>query len=349
MRSANVVDIGAPRNGWKLIVLDIFAVMFAGAFGYFFSRYLAGGFSFWFAFGALLLWGALSVLGGFLEKDISHRFLVLFLESVALIAFFYTYAWQALAIAFILVFPCLLWGYFSVRRELRNTIEVRFFIASGKVVGKVITATVVFMVVMFASLANMNGNFFISQSSFNIIFGWSAGFVNNFYPNLKFDGTFGDFAQDVALMQVKNDPAFGALMPDEQSAVLTQSAGQIASAFSSAPVTIPAAPANASSTAPASFVALTAPVTPAISATLAEPTNNVFYTYLAALTAKLQDKFGTAFIGIWALGLFLILRSIGIIVVWIAQFVSLIFYELLLALGFMKISEQPATKEIIEL
>jgi uncharacterized membrane protein len=50
----------------------------------------------------------------------------------------------------------------------------------------------------------------------------------------------------------------------------------------------------------------------------------------------------------WGAILFLVLRSIGIIVVWIAQLFSLVFYEFFLAVGFMKISEEMQTKETID-
>lgn len=324
MNPITVISTTPASRQWKLVVLDIVTVLTAGLFGYTFARYLAGGFSPWLVFGALLVWSAMSVLEGFLEKSIARRFLVILLESLALIAFFYTYDWQALAITVILVLACLMWGFFSIRRELRSTIEIRFFTASGKMVGKVITAAVIFMVVMYASLTNNNGSFFVSPSGFNEFFNWSAGFVNNFYPTVPLTGSFGDFAQAIARMQLQGNPAFQSLTPAEQSSTVTQSAGQIIGAIS-----------NSSSTSVAS-------------STANEPTSNAFYNYLAALSVSLQEKFGNAFVGVWALLLFFILRSIGIIAVWIGEFVALIFYEILLATGFMKITEQPATKEIVE-
>ena len=49
----------------------------------------------------------------------------------------------------------------------------------------------------------------------------------------------------------------------------------------------------------------------------------------------------------WVTVLFIGLRTLGILFVWFAQFVCLVFYELLLALGFMKISEEPHSREVI--
>jgi hypothetical protein len=280
--------------------------------------------SFWFVLGALFFWSAMSVLEGFLAKNLSRRFLIIILESLALIAFFYANTWQALAITALLVMLCLMWGYIAIRRELRNTIQVRFFTASGKVIGKVITGAVVFAVIMYASLASNAGNFFLSQNGFNKFFSWAGGLVENFYPTFPLNGSFSDFAQAFARMQLQGNPQFQSLTPSEQSATLAQSADQVMGVFS-----------NESSTA-------------ITSSTANEPASNAFYDYFTSLTMRMENRFGNAFIGVWGLFLFLVLRSIGVIAVWAAQFVSLIFYEILLATGFMRISEQPTTKETIE-
>lgn len=317
-----------PKGFWKSIAVDFFTVLLALVFSYSFSRYLSGRLSFWFVLGGLLLWGAASVLEGFLQKNAVRRFWIIVLECAVLIAPFYSYAWQGLVITGVLVLLVLLWGYFSVRRELRNTLEMRFFTASGKVVGKVITAAVIFMVVIYASLANNKGNLFVSQEGFNTFFSWGSNFVNNFYPNVPLSGSFGDFAQAVARMQLQGNPTFQSLTPTEQNVALSQSADQVMSTFST----------NASGTIATSTASTTA----------AEATSNAFYDYLSGVFTRLQGRFSTGFVGAWGLILFLILRSAGIIVVWIGQCVALIFYELLLATRFMHIKEEEASKETIE-
>ncbi len=281
-------------------------------------RFLAGG-SFWWVSAALLIWSAVSVIVGFIQKDAGRRFLVALLESIAMVAFFYTLAWQALAVTALVVLLCLLWGYFSIRRELRNTIEIRFFTASGKMVGKIITAAVVFVIIMYGSLANNNGSLFVSQGVFNSFFNWTGAFVNKFYPTVPVTGSFGDFAQAIAEMQLANNPAFQSLPPAEQNQAVADSAQQFMNGFTT-------------STSAATM-----------------PTSNVFYDYIVHLFADLQNRYNDFFIGSWGLLLFLILRSIGIIVVWVGQFAAAILYEILLATGFLKIAEHPATKETIEI
>ncbi len=320
----NPVHFGAgDRDGalWRSASIDAAAVILAGLFGYAFARYLAGG-TIWFAFAALLGWCAASVIEGFLANQPGRRFLIALLETLAALASFYSYGWQALALGGLLLFGCLMWGYFSMRRSIGNSIEVAFFAASGRAVGKVVTGAVIFMIVMYAALTNNNGNFFVSQTGFNAFFGWTASFVNNFYPSVPLTGSFGDFADAVARVQLENNPQFHSLTPAQQSQALTQAAGAIVGSFTAPPD----APAVSSSTA----------------------TSNVFYNYLAGWSARLGQRFSTGFVGAWGLLLFLILRSIGIIVVWAGQFVALLAYEILLASGFMKITEESATREVVK-
>lgn len=317
MKPIRVVNIEQPERHWKPLIFEILAVISAGAFGYTFARSLAGG-SYWWVFSAFLVWSAASVVVAFIQKDVRQRFLMAILESVVLIMFFYTVSWGALAITGVLVFLCLIWGYFSARRELSNTIEIRFFTASSKMVGKIITGAIIFMIIMYGAIANNNGSLFVSQGVFNSFFNWTGAFVNKFYPSVPVNGSFGDFAQAIAQMQLQNNPTYEKLTPAEQNQAIADSAQQFMSGFT----------------------------TSTDAATM--PTGNVLYDYLVNLFSNLQNRYNDLFIGSWGLLLFLILRSIGIIVVWIGQFAALILYEILLATGFMKISEQSATKEIFE-
>ena len=177
---------------------------------------------------------------------------------------------------------------------------------------------------MYALITNANRNFFVSEPGFSLFFNWAAGWINNVYPTIPLNGTFQEFAEAVARIQLQENADFQRLTLQQQDAIVSKEASQIMEAFSSV--------------APQKVTVTSA----------SKPISHVFYTYLAAGASKLQDKFNTFFIGAWVLIVFLVLRGIGIVVAWVDQFVSLIFYEALLAAGFMKIGEQPATKEIVE-
>jgi hypothetical protein len=320
-----VAVVTAERRSelWKSLVLEVFAVGFAGLFGYFFASYLIATHSFWWVLVSLLLWGAAEVMVGLLEKSFKRRLLFMVIESVALVIFFHVYPWPSLAVMAIVAFLFLTWGHVSLRRELRNTIEIRFFTASGKVVGKIVTIAVIFMVLMYALFTTTSGSFFISENGFSVFFNLTSGFFNDFYPTIPLNTSFGDFAQAVAHVELIGNAEFQNLTPNEQNLALSQSTNDIITSF-------------ASSTAPSGVV------------TASTPTENAFYEFLSSFAWKLQSRFNELFTGGWGVILFLILRSVGIIVVWIGQLVAMIFYELLLAAGFMKIKEESATKEILE-
>jgi hypothetical protein len=311
---------------WKTILFDAITVVFAGLFGYAFSRYLYGGLSFWWVVSALLIWCAVSVIEGLLQKDLKRRFIFAALEAMALLIFFFTLPRQALVLSGVITILVLVWGYVAMRHELENSVEVQFFTVSGKMVGKVVTAAVAFMIIMYASFTTVNGSFFVSENGFNVFYNWAAQFANNFYPTIQFNGSVENFAKGVAREQWQNNPAFAKLSPSEQSTALSQAEKQILGALT---------------------IASGSSSTPEIAPTSTEPTSHVFYNYLAAQANTLQNRFNDFFIGAWGIMAFLIARGIGIIVVWVGQFVALILYELLLAADFMKVIEETATRETI--
>ena len=318
---------------WKPIVLDVLVVIFAGLFGYTFNRFFAGTLLFWWMLPALLLWSAISVIQAFLQKNRKRRFLIVVLEILAVALPSYQYGLQTIGLAAVLALLALLWGYYSGLHEMESSVEIRFFTASGKVIGKVVTAAVIFGVVVYASVATDTNNLFVSQNNFDMFFGKMAQAVNSVYPGVSLSGSASDFAQSVARAQLKNNPAFQTLPADQQNTTVQQFATQILGSFS--------APQQSSSTGVvASGTAATAP-------NPSEPASQVFYNYFTAQLAKMQDRLDGFFIGAWGLVVFFVLRGIGIIVVWAGEVVTLVIYELLLSTGFMRIKDQATTKESI--
>ncbi len=324
MNPVTITDSSATKEFSKAIVLDVLVVLFAGAFGYFFASYLVDG-SFWLVLGSLFLWGTVSFLQGLLQKNTARRLGIIFLEVAAIAVFFYGYAYSAsaLAVAALLVFVVLFWGYFSVRRELQNTVLIRFFTASSQAIGKVTTAAILFGVIMYAALLASDGNFFVSKGGFNLAYGWAAGVAGSFYPTIPFTGAFGDFATGVARIELQNRSTFQALSPNDKALVIARSASEIMAAF----------PPNASGTV--------------ATALASQSTEDVFYRYLSTQAGILESRFDSFYIGVWVLAFFLVVRTVGIAAVWLGQVVALLFYELLLATGFMKVKEESSTKETI--
>jgi hypothetical protein len=304
----------------KAIILDVLSVASAGLFGYLYYRYLSVGISIWFLLAGLTLFGVLSVLQMFLSKDTGRRFLIINLETAALLGFFYRDDWQILAGAGVAVLIFLTWGYLGGRVRLKGSIEIPFFGVTGTTLGKFTTAMIIFMILAYVPQLGSNGSF-VSAQGFRVFFDWAAGYVNSFYPNLSLNDSFGTFAQGIATMELADNPTFQGLSAQQKSATVSSTAA----AFTD----------NLSQSASTTIVA-------------SESTSDAFYTVINGMLNSWKDKASSSFVLAWGIILFFVLRGIGIIFVWLAQFVSLIFYEILLSAGFMRITETPQTKESIE-
>ena len=308
-----------PPGMWRSLWLDVVAVLSAGLFGYCYYHYLTQGWSVWFLFAALTFFGIASVMEVFLSKDGWRSIVVIFLETAAMLGFFWRDNVTILGIVAAIMLVMLAWGHFSARAQVRNGIAIPFFGASGDALGKFTTAVLLFMIL--AYVPQIGGNaLIVSQQSFRTFFDWTSGFVNSFYPELSLNGSFGDFAQSVSKMELQNNSSFQSLNTAQQSLALQQATTQFTQNFlHDAPGTI----------------------------ATSSPTSDAFYNVLNGVLSAWQSQSSGWFDVGWVTVLFIGLRTLGILFVWFAQFMCLIFYELLLASGFMKISEEPHSREVI--
>jgi len=305
---------------YKSIVLDVLSVLSAVLFGFSYYRYLTSGLPVLWLLGAIALWGVISVLQVFLSKKMSRRMLILICESVATLGFFYRVDPAILLTTAAVVFAFLAWGYAASRTNLTNSVEIQFFRNTGNVLGKLVTAALLFMIMIYVPQVNQ-GSVFVSQQSFREFFDWSSGFISNLYPNVSLNGSFQAFAQGVATMELKNNPNFQTMSPQTQSSTISQTASQLETSFGTTSSGVAVAP-----TAPAS---------------------DAFYNFIVGMLQGWQSQGSSWFLIGWGAVLFLTLRTLGILFVWINQFIALVFYEILLASGFMKITEATQTKEMI--
>jgi len=347
-RSQNLIDqakfnsvLSAP-GFYKSIIVDIVAVASAGVFGYAFFRYLTTGLSIAWLIAALLLWAVLEVVETFLMKSVSRRLLVLILESVAAMAFFTHAALEIVLVTGVVVFAILAWGYLAGRSDIANSIEIQFFRTTGSVLGKFATAALLFMILVYVPNIGPS-TVLISQGSFRKFFDWSTGFVSGFYPNISLNGDFQSFATSLAKMELQNNPNFQAMSSQEQTNTLTAATTQIEHSFGVSPSSTAATSSGA--TAPVGTISTSTPSSAPVPPTA--PTSDAFYNFFVGMLQAWQAEGPTWFAIGWGVVLFFALRTLGIVFVWVAQFVSLIFYEILLATGFMKITEVTQTKEII--
>jgi hypothetical protein len=288
-------------------------------FGYVYYRYSALGASVWVLLAALTLFGAAFTMEVFLSKSGARGFLVIVLETAAALSFFWHDELLILGIIAGIMIVMLSWGYFSARSRVRNGIEIPFFGASGDALGKFTTAVLLFMIL--AYVPQIGGNaLVVSSQSFRTFFDWTSGLVNGFYPGVSLNGSFGNFAQSVSKMELANNPSFQSLDDAQKSLAIQQATAQFTQNF------------------------LQDAATPVASST---PASDAFYNVLNGVLSAWQSQASGWFDVGWVTVLFIGLRTLGILFVWFAQFIALVVYEILLATGFMKISEEPYSREVI--
>jgi hypothetical protein len=309
-----------PRPGrWRSVGLDAVAVLSAGLFGFLYYRYLTQGISVWFLLASLLIFGAACVMEVFLAKNGWRSFLVILLEVAAALGFFWRDEILIIAITAGIMLVMFSWGHFSARSHVVNSVEIPFFGASGNVLGKFTTAVLLFMIL--AYVPQIGGNaLVVSSQSFRTFFDWTSGLVNSFYPDLSLNGSFGNFAESFSKMELANNPSFQSLNTAQQNAAVQEETTQFTQNF----LQNAAGPVASSS-----------------------PASDAFYNVLNGVLSAWQSQSSGWFDVGWATVLFIGLRTLGILFVWVAQFISLIFYELLLASGFMKISQEPHSREVL--
>ena len=226
----------------------------------------------------------------------------------------------SLAASAAIAFVFLAVGHLQVRSELNHGTTIRFFRSTHGIMAKSVTVALFMAIVLYLPMAN-GGKIFVGESAFNGFFNWAAGLAGNFYPTLPLTGSFNDLAQSLAKTELASNPTFTALSPNDQNAAITAAAGQIENNLSrSLGVTL----------APSSSV------------------SDVVYGAIKNMLQEWSVQFPVWFTVGWGITLFVILRSVGVVAVWMGQFLTMIVYELLLSAGVIRIVEEPQTREVIE-
>jgi hypothetical protein len=316
-------DISVPRSrppGYVFsIVLDVLSIIAAVGFGWSYRQFLAQQKSLLALLSILLALGVLTSLQAILTTKRKRRLLVLLGEVAAMGIFFYDSDPAFLVAAVVLCFGFLAWGYAGTRREMNYSTEVRFWKHTGLAMGKFVTAALLFMVLLYVPLLTPR-TAFVSENTFSGFFNWTAGLVEGWYPGVPLAGSFGNFAQGVVTRELQGNSDFQSLTPAAQSTTISLNVTALMDSFSKNFGTM----VHASDTVA-----------------------GVAYDFIEKALSGWQNRFGSAFWIGWALAAFLLLRSIGILFVWLGQICLAVVYEILSAAGVITIKEQQTTKEVI--
>ncbi len=319
IRIEKVESLGKPPGFYKSIVIDILGILAAFFTGYAYLQFLGGIWTLLAPIGASLAFAIVITIEALLERGVTRRIGMLIVETIALLAPFYAFDVRLLTVCAVAAAALFLVGYLQCRSELNHGMTIHFFRATHGVVAKFVTAALLVAIMLYLPMAR-TGTIFVSEPAFGGFFDWVAGLVSGFYPAVSFTGSFGDFAQSVAKGELATNAAFQSMSSSGQVAALSAASSQIESNLSkSLGITISGA----------------------------SPTSNVAYDVIMNMLQGLRDRFSLWFVAGWGIVLFLLLRSVGVVAVWIGQFLAMIAYEILLSTGTVRITEEPQTKEII--
>ncbi len=320
IRIDTIEPLGKPQGFYKSIVLDAVGVFSAFFAGYAYFKFLDGTWSLLASTGVFLLFVIVLTLEMLLGEKVWRRIGILIVEIIALFLPFYTFNVLIVAVAAAIVFIFFLAGYLQGRSELSHSVTIRFFKSTHEVTAKAVTAALLAAIILYFPMVS-GETVFIGKAGFSSFFNWAAGLANNFYPTISLTGSFDDFAQSVAKEELTGNATFKTMSPADQDSVVSAAADQIKANLSKS---LDVAPSPVSSM------------------------SDIVYNVIEKTLQGWRARFSVWFTVGWEISLFLVLRCIGVAVVWVGQFLTMIVYELLLASGVIRIVEEPQTKEVLK-
>jgi hypothetical protein len=311
---------GKPPGFYKSIILDVVGIISAFFVGYAYFDFLQGEWSIVAPLSMFFLFTVVLTLETLIGKSMWRRVGILLVEVAAMLVPFYAFDVRILGVSIGIAFVLLFAGHLEGHGELTHGTTIRFFRSTHGIVAKSVTASILVAIILYLPAASA-GLVFIGESGFKDFFDWTASLVANYYPAISFTGSFDDFAKSVAREEFTDNTNFRLMSSDDQNAVLSAAAIQIEQNLSKS-LNVNPAPTTL--------------------------TSDVAYNAIKNLLQEWRSRFSVWFTVAWGIVLFLTLRSIGVVAVWIGQILSMIVYELLLAADIVRIKEEPQTKEVVE-
>ncbi len=304
---------------YKPIIFDALAALSALVAGYAYSRYLAGTMSISLLLLAIGMYATFFTLQVFFVQELGHRATAFLVDVLAFSAFFYRTDIIYLGIAAAILFVFSFWGAILGKMHLDNGLEIKFFKTAVAILKKFTSGMVLVLIILY--LPQVSGsNFFVSKQNFQSFFSWLGGSVSNFYPSLHLDTTFVTFTEDIARLQLGNNPDFANLSAANQATDITQVGIQVAKAIENN---------------------MGGPIAADTSM------SDVSYNFILGQMGSLKDHFQNWFLAVWAILVFLVVRSFGIIFYYLVSFLAFIVYQIFLAAGFVHIVGESRTHEVI--
>lgn len=310
----------APPGFYKSLGFDIAIVILSVLAGIVLQQFLIGQIEFFWVLISSGVFMSLSVLGSLLTRNFGHRVLVVAVEALGFTLPFLGLPADLLAICFGVMFILFFWGEYLSREDAENSVEIRFFKVIQRPLSKTISAVILAAVILYLPTWSQSGSF-VSQAAFDSVFNLTVGVTSGLYPEYKFNSNLGDFAKSIASGQLGKDAQFNLLPPAIKTSVLNDASGKILEGLSK---------------------------TAGIQLNPKDTFASVMYDFLSKSLNDLKIKFGTTFIVIWALAIFLTVRGIGALFGYLIAGLAFILYHAMITLKIIHVKTENKPHEVVE-
>ena len=310
----------AHPGKYKGIALDVLSVVAAVSFSYFYKSFLDHGANALLPVACFAVFAVSSVLDTVIMKPFKRRFLVIVLSTVGLLGFFWDKDPAILGISAAVVLGFFLWGELSSRNELNNTLGIRFFRTAEPLTAKIVTAFVLMLTLLYLPGLS-SANVFISEKSFDRLFQWTSGLLQQFYPEVTINTNIEQFAEDLVRYQFESNPAFKALPPTIQEKTIAQGVLEVV-----------------------------ANISKRLGTTVSneQTLSKVTYQFVSTTFKGWLDRFGKWFWIAWIFAVFLVVRTVGFVIAAVISIIAFIVYQLLFAFEIIEIAGESRTHEVVK-
>lgn len=318
-------QIEEDRSIAKISILAGVAVVFSLLFGFFLkSAVLNGSYGasiFSFSFASLFL--AFYFLNAIFIKSMWRSNLIIAFECVAFLVIFYDMISVNLLLGGFAAFLALVWGNYSGRKEVENSLKIRFWHVAKRVLPKAIFALALFTGVAYAGAAISEKNdSFVSQPTFNAIArpALENSLVRKFFPEFDVDLPASQLFENMARSQVEKSGQLNLLPQSAKNLLVSQAAEQTEQRISE-------------------FFGITLDSNLDILSAI--------YRGIIKKSASLTDSQKMIFPITVAALLFLIIVGLTLPIRLFITLIAFLFYEMFLALGFSELALEGRSREII--
>ncbi len=306
-----------PKGFFTLLGIEILAVLLAGAAGYAARAFLRGNWGMYQSAAVIAVFFAVSAFGTVFAPVRWRRLLVIFLETAAFVLFFAGQGWLMILSAAACMFVFSVWGDEAARREMSERLRIHLLPVVRLKTGRAFTGYLIGGIILSVPFWPASG-MPLGQDQFRSFYQGTVGLVGGLYPEVKLNSTVSELAQ--SLVRKEAAGSFADLPPNVQDQEVRNAADTM--------VTQAAKSLN-------------------LDITGNESVSDAFYSYLTATISGWKNSFGSSFTVIWAIALFIFLRGLGAILVWVSMFLTIGLFELLSAFGIFATVGEASMKEIL--